>query len=282
MPTLTAETKCRIGMTRSRLRSTALCSARWRATNPPVMEAVRVPPSACSTSQSTMMVRSPISGMSIAARSARPHRVLGGDPAFTGPLLVWRRLIVPARGAEDAGIAHVDERRAFGIEVDTGLDFYRPELVDPPAIRSRLSQRALSSQSADDEDADFKKNDEGNGEQQWRERIDPWRHHVRPDEDADPELEAVAFEESGADNPGKAEHRHREGKLEGDAENRDEDENEVDVLVGKGQVLELRTADSGQEPQGDGQSEEGEADAHCEERDRRGDKAHREAPLVAM
>jgi hypothetical protein len=110
---------------------------------------------------------------------------------------------------------------------------------------------ALSSQSADDEDADFKKNDEGKGEQQWREGIDPWRHHVRPDEDADPELQSVAFEEFGADNPGKAKHRHREWQLERNAEDSNQDQNEVDVFVGKGQVLEFGIADTGQEPQGD-------------------------------
>src|SRR5439155_368733 len=70
MPTLTAETKCLMGSTRSRLRSTAFCKARWSATNPPVIDAVRVPPSACRTSQSTMMVRSPIRGILMAAQSA--------------------------------------------------------------------------------------------------------------------------------------------------------------------------------------------------------------------
>ncbi len=43
-------------------------------------------------------------------RRPRQHRVLGSDPAFTGPLLVRRRLVVPARGAEHASVTHVDER----------------------------------------------------------------------------------------------------------------------------------------------------------------------------
>ncbi len=43
-----------------------------RATNAPVMEAVRVPPSACSTSQSRMMVRSPRAVRSTTDRSERP------------------------------------------------------------------------------------------------------------------------------------------------------------------------------------------------------------------
>ena len=46
----------------------------WRATQAPVMEAVRVPPSACSTSQSMTIWRSPMAGRLTTARSARPIR----------------------------------------------------------------------------------------------------------------------------------------------------------------------------------------------------------------
>ena len=49
-------------------------AARRRATKPPVMAAVRVPPSACSTSQSTVMVRGPSRSRSTAARRERPMR----------------------------------------------------------------------------------------------------------------------------------------------------------------------------------------------------------------
>ena len=47
-------------------------SAMYSAVKAPVMAAVRVPPSACSTSQSRVIVRSPILLMSTAARSERP------------------------------------------------------------------------------------------------------------------------------------------------------------------------------------------------------------------
>src|SRR5438270_2751931 len=51
----------------------ASCSiASAMATKAPVMEAVRVPPSACSTSQSSMMVRSPSAAASTMARRERP------------------------------------------------------------------------------------------------------------------------------------------------------------------------------------------------------------------
>ena len=54
------------------LSSVSMASA--SATNPPVMAAVRVPPSACSTSQSMVTVRSPKPFKSTTARSARPIR----------------------------------------------------------------------------------------------------------------------------------------------------------------------------------------------------------------
>ena len=45
-----------------------------QAPAPPVTEAVRVPPSPCSTSQSIVIVRSPSASMSTAARRLRPIR----------------------------------------------------------------------------------------------------------------------------------------------------------------------------------------------------------------
>ena len=54
--------------------STARVKASWSATQAPVMAAVRVPPSAWSTSQSTRTVPSPMASWSTTARSARPMR----------------------------------------------------------------------------------------------------------------------------------------------------------------------------------------------------------------
>ncbi len=50
----------------------SLSSAIASATMPPVIDAVRVPPSASSTSQSTVIIRSPSLSKSSEARSARP------------------------------------------------------------------------------------------------------------------------------------------------------------------------------------------------------------------
>ena len=52
--------------------SRILLSASTRATNAPVIDAVRVPPSAWMTSQSSVMVRSPSCSIFVTARSDRP------------------------------------------------------------------------------------------------------------------------------------------------------------------------------------------------------------------
>ena len=72
MPQLTAATCVRIGSTVSALLSSSLLTAMRRATQPPEIDAVRVPPSAWITSQSTMICRSPSFGRSTTARRLRP------------------------------------------------------------------------------------------------------------------------------------------------------------------------------------------------------------------
>ena len=70
MPTLIAPTQSRSAALGCRLGTREMASA--TATKPPVMAAVRVPPSAWITSQSTHTVRSPSLLRSMTARSARP------------------------------------------------------------------------------------------------------------------------------------------------------------------------------------------------------------------
>ena len=72
MPADTPVTKCRMGSSLRTPSSTSFRQARASATNPPVTEAVRVPPSPWSTSQSMVMVRSPSFVISTAARRDRP------------------------------------------------------------------------------------------------------------------------------------------------------------------------------------------------------------------
>src|SRR5579863_2376721 len=72
MPTLIAATEPSSGSPLHRLRAQSQLTASARATYPPVTAAVLVPPSACSTSQSTMIVLSPSALKSTQARSDRP------------------------------------------------------------------------------------------------------------------------------------------------------------------------------------------------------------------
>ena len=71
MPTETAAIICLSGLCLIMPFSTIQFSASTSATQAPVMEAVRVPPSACSTSQSTVMECSPSAVRSTAARRER-------------------------------------------------------------------------------------------------------------------------------------------------------------------------------------------------------------------
>ena len=72
MPALTAATWWIMGSRITFPSASSLRQARARATKPPVTEAVRVPPSPCKTSQSTVIVRSPKASLSTAERRLRP------------------------------------------------------------------------------------------------------------------------------------------------------------------------------------------------------------------
>ena len=107
------------------------------------MAAVRVPPSACNTSQSRMTVRSPSACMSTTARrraadealdfmgaagdfaalglargagerGAGEHAVLGGDPAAAAVAQPGGDALLDGGVAEDAGVADRDKDGAFG------------------------------------------------------------------------------------------------------------------------------------------------------------------------
>mmetsp|Transcript_5509 Transcript_5509/g.9853 ORF Transcript_5509/g.9853 Transcript_5509/m.9853 type:complete len:522 (+) Transcript_5509:215-1780(+) len=74
MPTEIAATASLIGDCAILPSASSRLTASWAATKAPVIAAVRVPPSACNTSQSSVMVRSPSRARSNTARSERPIR----------------------------------------------------------------------------------------------------------------------------------------------------------------------------------------------------------------
>ena len=128
------------------------------ATQAPVIEAVRVPPSACSTSQSSVIWRSPRACRLVTARRLRPirrwiscvrpdclprrrfapcagmrrarqHGVFGGDPAASLAAQPGRRLVLERGRAEHMGRAEFDEAGAFRITRDIAFDRDWPQFV---------------------------------------------------------------------------------------------------------------------------------------------------------
>ena len=138
-------------------------SASWRARKPPQMLAVRVPPSACSTSQSTTTWRSPSTrhvargtqaagdepldldgapallalgrlAVDALGRRARQHRVLGRDPALAAPAHPARHVLVDRRGAQHARLAERHEARAGGHLGEVALERHGSQRVGGAAI----------------------------------------------------------------------------------------------------------------------------------------------------
>ena len=129
------------------------------------MLAVRVPPSACSTSQSTTTWRSPSIVRSQAARNDRPmrrwistvrplclplaasrstrsgdepgqHRVLGGHPALARAAHPAGHVVVDARRAQHLGPPERDEARAVGHLGVVAFEGDRAQLVVGAAVGS--------------------------------------------------------------------------------------------------------------------------------------------------
>ena len=138
------------------------CRQSCSATQPPVIEAVRVPPSAWITSQSMVIWRSPSATRSTTVRSDRPirrwistgaaallaggrlapralggcarqHAVFGGDPAATLPLEPGRQPVLQRRRHQHMGVAELHEAGAFGIFDHAALEGDGAHFIGCPA-----------------------------------------------------------------------------------------------------------------------------------------------------
>ena len=136
------------------------------------MEAVRVPPSACSTSQSSVTVRSPSAFRSTTARSERPmrrwiscvrpvclpraasrgrarvggarqHAVLGGDPALALAAQERRHALLDAGGAQHLRVAELDQHRALGVLGDAAREAHRPQFARPRVRKLGCPRHAI-------------------------------------------------------------------------------------------------------------------------------------------
>jgi hypothetical protein len=164
-PTDTAATKSRTGEASMRPCCSSHDTASCAATKAPVMAAVRVPPSACSTSQSSRMCARPgrqvehaaqraadqaldllraaallaLGRLAVAARvgGARQHAVLGGHPALAAAALVRRHLLLHRGGAQHARVAEGHQHRAFGMAGVAALSVTgRSASAGRPAVRT--------------------------------------------------------------------------------------------------------------------------------------------------
>jgi hypothetical protein len=128
----------------------------------PVMAAVRVPPSAWMTSQSTVIWRSPssrqidngaqraadqaldfqraaalLAGGGLAAHAvagrARQHAVFGRHPALAAPCAARRNPLFEAGGAQHMGVAELDQAGALGVFGHAALETDCPHLICFPA-----------------------------------------------------------------------------------------------------------------------------------------------------
>ncbi len=158
MPQLTAATWVRIGSALIALAASNLSTAMRSATQAPEIAAVRVPPSAWMTSQSTMIWRSPsalqvdhgaqraadqpldflgaarllaLGRLAVAARvgGARQHAIFGGDPALALAAQERRHLVLDRGGDQHARVAEADQAGAFGMAGEAGFEAKLAHLV---------------------------------------------------------------------------------------------------------------------------------------------------------
>ena len=131
------------------------------------MAAVRVPPSACSTSQSSVIWRSPSATRSTTARKraadealdflgaagllagrrlapralmggARQHAVFGGDPALAAALQPRRHALFERGGAQHMRVAEADEAGALGMAGEAALEADGAQFVGFPSRMDAL------------------------------------------------------------------------------------------------------------------------------------------------
>src|SRR5262249_5214749 len=74
---------------------------------------------------------------------ARQHRVLGGEPALPLAGEERRHAVLDRRRAQDVRVAELDERRAFGVLLEAGLDRERAELIGASSVGAH-GPRSLS------------------------------------------------------------------------------------------------------------------------------------------
>src|SRR5215471_169375 len=251
MPTLTAPTKPLIGLPFS---MRALCirlTAWYMATNAPVMEAVRVPPSACSTSQSSVIVRSPSIRMSTTVRRERPiNRWISCVRPPIRPVLAsrWPRSCVERGSIEYSAVTQPwpEPRRCAGTRSST-LAVIQTRVL-PVSIRQEPSACTLTPSSTlvgrsssgrsrpsglgtrlvarqlEEQRGPLPEDVHRNEDQQWGQRIGARSHEVGQDAEADDPVGPGAVQPPGADDAKPSQRIEDDRQLEHHAERQSDEQ----------------------------------------------------------
>src|SRR5215467_5385762 len=236
------------------------------ATNAPVIEAVRVPPSACRTSQSSVMVLSPSIRMSTTVRRERPIRrwiswvrppirptlasrcprscVERGSIEYSAVTQPWPE---PRRwaGTRSSTVAVIQTRvRPASIRQEPSACTLTPSssLVGRSSSgRSRPSGLGMCSAAGEleEERGALPENHERDEDQQWGQRIGAGCHEVGKDAKPDHPVGSGPVKPPGADDAEPSERVEDDRQLEDHAEGDRDEQDEAEQLVAVGKVSEV-------------------------------------------
>src|SRR5215471_9343362 len=292
MPTLTAPTKPLIGLPFS---MRALCirlTAWYMATNAPVMEAVRVPPSACSTSQSSVIVRSPSIRMSTTVRRERPiNRWISCVRPPIRPVLAsrWPRSCVERGSIEYSAVTQPwpEPRRCAGTRSSTVAVIQTR--VRPVSIRQEPSACTLTPSSSvvgrsssgrsrpsglgtlsaagelEEERGALPEEHERDEDQQGCQRVCARSHEVGQDAKPDHPVGPRLVQPPGADDAKPSQRIEDDRQLEHQAEGQSDEQDEAEQLVTVGKISQVGRSKAGQHFHDQLERVEREADTDQEE-----------------
>src|SRR5215467_13364445 len=277
------------------------------ATNAPVIEAVRVPPSACRTSQSSVMVLSPSIRMSTTVRRERPiRRWISWVRPPIRPTLASRcpRSCVERGSIEYSAVTQPwpEPRRWAGTRSSTVAVIQTR--VRPASIRQEPSACTLTPSSSlvgrsssgrsrpsglgtlsaagelEEERGALPEDHERNEDQQWGQRIGARSHEVGQDAEADDPVGPGAVQPPGADDAKPSQRIEDDRQLEHHAERQSDEQDEAQQLVTVGKISQVGGSKAGQHFHDQLERVEREADTHQEEEAGRPDQGQDQPLLV--
>src|SRR5215471_1560848 len=310
MPTLTAATNVRSGLPLSTRACCMRLIAWYSAANAPVMEAVRVPPSACSTSQSSVIVRSPSIRMSTTVRRERPiNRWISCVRPPIRPVLAsrWPRSCVERGSIEYSAVTQPwpEPRRCAGTRSST-LAVIQTRVL-PVSIRQEPSACTLTPSSTlvgrsssgrsrpsglgtrlvarqlEEQRGPLPEDVHRHEDEERRDRVHAWRHEIRQQAESDQPVGTVSVQPARADDPEHAQRPEDHRQLENQAEGQYEQQDEAQELVPDRQVMQVGGDESDRQyPDEERQGEHCKGHADEEEEARGPDQREDDSLLVLV